>query len=175
MTSQLVSTQCKSRPPIATNQAFPIIADRDRHQILIAVLNRYYNFANPDDLGYVYFYAAEVATAVYVGNIPLCWQLARRIFHVGTWAGFEDVDEQTPDRQCDDRKRKRVLHPTLPASLFSTQASTMSSFCFKIVAPSCHQTSRCYDIRVQRTLRIEFRAIYLPMGLNFPVIAHHGS
>src|SRR3569833_2328217 len=146
MTSQLVSTQCKSRPPIATNQAFPIIADRDRHQILIAVLNRYYNFANPDDLGYVYFYAAEVATAEYVGNIPLCWQLARRIIHVGTWAGIEDVDdvdEQSPDRHCDDRKRNRVLHPSLPASLFSTQVCSLCCFCLNIVAPSCHQTSRC--------------------------------
>jgi len=40
-------------------------------QILIAILNRYYNFTNPNDLVYTYWYVAEVATAVYVGNIPV--------------------------------------------------------------------------------------------------------
>lgn len=55
-------------------------------QIIVAVLNRYYNFNNPDDLGYVYFYVAEVATAVYVGNIPLCWPLFRRIVHGSAWS-----------------------------------------------------------------------------------------
>lgn len=54
--------------------------------VIIAVLNRYYNFNNPDDLGYVYFYVAEVATAVVVGNLPLCWPLFRRIVHGSSWS-----------------------------------------------------------------------------------------
>ncbi|KAK0716053.1 hypothetical protein B0H67DRAFT_666603 [Lasiosphaeris hirsuta] len=54
--------------------------------ILVAILNRYFNFSNPNDLGYVYFYVAEVATAIYVGNIPLCWALIQRVFSAGPWS-----------------------------------------------------------------------------------------
>jgi hypothetical protein len=54
--------------------------------IVIAVLNRYYNFNNPDSVQYVYFYVAEVATAVFVGNVPLLWPLFRRIVHGSSWS-----------------------------------------------------------------------------------------
>ncbi|KAK3360495.1 hypothetical protein B0T25DRAFT_578413 [Lasiosphaeria hispida] len=54
--------------------------------IIVAILNRYFNFSNPNDLGYVYFYVAEVATAIYVGNIPLCWALIQRVFSAGPWS-----------------------------------------------------------------------------------------
>lgn len=41
--------------------------------------------ANSVSQGYVYFYVAEVATAVYVGNVPLCWPIFQRIFQGGSW------------------------------------------------------------------------------------------
>jgi hypothetical protein len=53
--------------------------------IIIAVLNRYYNFSNPNDLGYVYFYVAEVATAMYVGNVPLTWPLVQHVLKASNW------------------------------------------------------------------------------------------
>ena len=59
-------------------------------------MNRYFNFSNPNDLRYVYWYVGEVATAVYVGNIPLCWPLFRRVFHLDTWSRL--VGEQSPDQ-----------------------------------------------------------------------------
>ncbi|KAH8803245.1 hypothetical protein F5884DRAFT_682416 [Xylogone sp. PMI_703] len=53
--------------------------------ILAAILNRYYNFHNNYSLIFLNWYVGEVATAVFVGNIPLCWPLLRRIFALGTF------------------------------------------------------------------------------------------
>lgn len=95
-------------------------------QILIAILNRYYNFSNPNDLIYTYWYVAEVATAVYVGNIPLCWQFIAHIFRMGSWASFGS--EERPVEPANKapagaaKQRKKLLHSMLPASLWSTNA-----------------------------------------------------
>ena len=35
--------------------------------------------------GYAYFYVAEVATAIYVANLPLCWPLIQRLFRALPW------------------------------------------------------------------------------------------
>jgi len=81
-------------------------------QIIIAILNRYYNFSNPNDLGYVYFYVAEVATAVYVGNIPLCWPLVRRVFQGSSWARSsadgQKLDPNRPRTYAHGRNRRAV-------------------------------------------------------------------
>ncbi|KAK5652655.1 hypothetical protein OQA88_10249 [Cercophora sp. LCS_1] len=94
--------------------------------ILIAILNRYYNFSNPNDLIYTYWYVAEVATAVYVGNIPLCWQFIAHVFRMGSWASFGSEQRQPePVNQAPAgaaKQRKKLLHSMLPASLWSTQA-----------------------------------------------------
>ncbi|CAM1509018.1 Fc.00g027570.m01.CDS01 [Cosmosporella sp. VM-42] len=45
--------------------------------ILAAVLNRYYNFTNPNSYVFLYWYVAEVGVAMYVGNLPLCWPVIR--------------------------------------------------------------------------------------------------
>jgi hypothetical protein len=66
--------------------------------VIIAVLNRYYNFNNPDDLAYVYFYVAEVATAVFVGNLPLCWPLFRHIVHGSSWSRDESSGQTDPNK-----------------------------------------------------------------------------
>ncbi|KAF7597130.1 hypothetical protein BBP40_009468 [Aspergillus hancockii] len=49
--------------------------------ILMAALNKYYNFAEPYNLRFLRWYVAEVATAVYVSNVPLLWPLLRQLFH----------------------------------------------------------------------------------------------
>jgi hypothetical protein len=93
-------------------------ADIPAPQIVIAVLNRYYNFHNVDDLGYVYFYVAEVATAVYVGNIPLCWPLFRRLVHGSAWSrdgssGKTDDPNQPRTRTHSRFSKKRLNSSSL--------------------------------------------------------------
>lgn len=96
-------------------------------KILIAILNRYYNFSNPNDLIYTYWYAAETATAVYVGNVPLCWQFISHVFQMGSWATFAS-DPRPPEQggyqHADRAPRRRLLHSMLPASLWSTHRGT---------------------------------------------------
>ncbi|KAF7596829.1 hypothetical protein BBP40_012429 [Aspergillus hancockii] len=49
--------------------------------ILMAALNKYYNFSRLFDARFLKWYVAEVATAVYVSNLPLLWPLLRQVFH----------------------------------------------------------------------------------------------
>ncbi|KAM7194148.1 hypothetical protein V8F20_008068 [Naviculisporaceae sp. PSN 640] len=109
--------------------------------ILMAILNRYYNFSNPNELVYTYWYVAEVATAVYVGNLPLCWQFISHVFKTGSWASFKGEPGQDPNshvlavpgtpaaarRPQPKRKKTRNLHSVLPHSLFSTHNATRLS------------------------------------------------
>lgn len=48
--------------------------------ILAAILNRYYNFSNPNSYVFLYWYVAEVGVAMLVGNMPLCWPVFRTVF-----------------------------------------------------------------------------------------------
>ncbi|OGM46612.1 hypothetical protein ABOM_004666 [Aspergillus bombycis] len=48
--------------------------------ILMAALNKYYNFSNLTNARFLKWYVAEVATAVYVSNVPLLWPLLRQVF-----------------------------------------------------------------------------------------------
>lgn len=58
-----------------------------RHQqVLAAILNRYYNWAHPNSLVYLRWYVGEVATAVYVVNVPACWPLLRKVFKLDNWS-----------------------------------------------------------------------------------------
>lgn len=107
----------------------------------MAILNRYYNFSHPNELVYTYWYVAEVATAVYVGNLPLCWQFISHVFKTGSWASFKGEPGQDPNshvlvvpgtpaaarRQQAKRRKTRNLHSVLPHSLFSTTNATRLS------------------------------------------------
>ncbi|KAB5515472.1 hypothetical protein GE09DRAFT_1159726 [Coniochaeta sp. 2T2.1] len=66
--------------------------------VIIAILNRYYNFSNPNSVAYVYFYVAEVATAVFVGNVPLCWPLFRRIVQGSAWSRDQSAGISDPNQ-----------------------------------------------------------------------------
>lgn len=53
---------------------------------MCAVLNRYYNFtAGYGSLVYLNWYAGETSTAIIVANIPHCWPLLSRVFHLGSF------------------------------------------------------------------------------------------
>ncbi|KAJ9632398.1 hypothetical protein H2203_000803 [Taxawa tesnikishii (nom. ined.)] len=61
------------------------LADRIA-QILTAILNCVYNFAHLKITGYLNWYAGEVATSIYVANVPACWPLLRKLFGLNTWS-----------------------------------------------------------------------------------------
>ena len=53
---------------------------------MAAIINRYYNWAHPNSLVYLRWYVGEVATAVYVVNVPACWPLLRKVFKLDNWS-----------------------------------------------------------------------------------------
>jgi hypothetical protein len=65
--------------------------------ILAACLNRYYNFTIQYSIIFLNWYAGEVATAVIVANIPLCWPLIRWLFSLDTFNGHSRSG-QTPGK-----------------------------------------------------------------------------
>ena len=58
--------------------------------VLVAILNRYYNFSQPDTLVFLSWYNGEATTAVLIANIPFCWTLLRKIFRLDAWAGSNE-------------------------------------------------------------------------------------
>jgi hypothetical protein len=95
--------------------------DADGRQIIAAVLNRYYNFSNPNDLGYTYWYIGEVAISIFVGNIPLCWPLVRRVFRADTWSDSKETPEV---RQPPRKPRRPPLHQLYSSFLLTTMRQT---------------------------------------------------
>ena len=55
--------------------------------VLVAILNRYYNFVMPHDLVFLAWYNGEASTAVVIANVPFCWALLRRVFSLDSWGG----------------------------------------------------------------------------------------
>lgn len=53
--------------------------------VLVAILNRYYNFTVSNSLVFLIWYNGEASTAVMVANIPFCWTLLRRVFALDAW------------------------------------------------------------------------------------------
>jgi hypothetical protein len=48
-------------------------------QIISATLNRYYCFAHPDSILWIFWYVREASTAIIVTNVPHCYTLLRKI------------------------------------------------------------------------------------------------
>ncbi|KAI1014482.1 hypothetical protein LB504_012085 [Fusarium proliferatum] len=84
--------------------------------ILAAVLNRYYNFSNPNSYVFLYWYVAEGGVALWVGNLPLCWPVLR--LALGSKGDSTDPSSypNTPYRngsypEGSARRRTQGLHP----------------------------------------------------------------
>ncbi|KAK0639205.1 hypothetical protein B0T16DRAFT_337132 [Cercophora newfieldiana] len=60
--------------------------------VLLAILNRVFNFVMPHDLVFLAWYNGEASTAVIIANIPFCWPLVRRVFGVESWGGSSPTD-----------------------------------------------------------------------------------
>lgn len=86
------------------------------YQIIAAVLNRYYNFSNPNDLGYTYWYVGEVSISIFVGNIPLCWPLIRRVFRANTWSDSGDLGQAPPLPRKPPRAKPRLYSTGWPST-----------------------------------------------------------
>ncbi|KAJ9137543.1 Decarboxylase [Pleurostoma richardsiae] len=56
--------------------------------VLVAILNRYFNFTTTNDLVFLVWYNGEASTAVMIANIPFCWTLLRRLFALDAWGGY---------------------------------------------------------------------------------------
>lgn len=55
--------------------------------VLVAILNRYYNFTESNSYIFLIWYNGEASTAVMIANIPFCWTLLRTIFSLDAWGG----------------------------------------------------------------------------------------
>lgn len=64
--------------------------------ILMAALNKYYNFKQLQNARYLKWYVAEVATAVYVSNVPLLWPLLRQAFRCLRTTGHSNYTSRGP-------------------------------------------------------------------------------
>ncbi|QUC15801.1 uncharacterized protein UV8b_00042 [Ustilaginoidea virens] len=56
--------------------------------MLASTLNRYYCFAHPDSILWIYWYVREASTAVIVTNVPHCYALPRKVFHLGAFGSL---------------------------------------------------------------------------------------
>ncbi|OGM50726.1 hypothetical protein ABOM_000539, partial [Aspergillus bombycis] len=87
-----------------------------RAQILMAILNRYVNFTEEYTVSFLRWYVAEVATAVYVANVPLLWPLLRELFSLSSFAnsyGRQGVSFPSGRRTTNthhSRLRSRLSH-----------------------------------------------------------------
>jgi hypothetical protein len=57
-------------------------------QILCAILNKFYSFTQPFGLDWTAWYVRESSTALITANLPMTWTLFRRLFNVGSFAGY---------------------------------------------------------------------------------------
>ncbi|CAK7224589.1 hypothetical protein SCUCBS95973_005568 [Sporothrix curviconia] len=72
--------------------------------VLVAILNRYYNFTVSNSLVFLIWYNGEASTAVMVANIPFCWTLLRRIFALDAWGSSSRRSRNASGAQrLDDR------------------------------------------------------------------------
>lgn len=51
-------------------------------QIISAILNRYYCFAHPESIMWIFWYVREASTAVIVTNIPHSYALLRKVLNL---------------------------------------------------------------------------------------------
>ena len=63
--------------------------------VIIAILNRYYNFTTTNDLVFLGWYNGEAAAAMIISSVPYCWNLLRRVFSLGSWNASKDNGSKT--------------------------------------------------------------------------------
>ena len=75
----------RARLPLLRKIILCIIFSLGLLVVLVAILNRYYNFTVSNSLVFLIWYNGEASTAVMVANIPFLWTLLRYIFSLDAW------------------------------------------------------------------------------------------
>ncbi|KAH7153615.1 hypothetical protein EDB81DRAFT_791665 [Dactylonectria macrodidyma] len=105
-----VPIMIKIRLPMKRKIALCCVFGLGIFNILAAVLNRYYNFSNPNSYVFLYWYVAEVGVAMYVGNLPLCWPIIR--IALGSKGSSSDPSYPNPSYpNSASRSKQSSRHP----------------------------------------------------------------
>ncbi|KAE8409012.1 hypothetical protein BDV37DRAFT_294554 [Aspergillus pseudonomiae] len=106
----------RSRIPLKRQESLDLSLSLTIDIILMAILNRYVNFTEEYTANFLRWYVAEVATAVYVANVPLLWPLLRELFSLSSFAnsyGRQGVSFPSGHRTTNthhSRLRSRLSH-----------------------------------------------------------------
>jgi hypothetical protein len=107
----------RARLPLKRKIVLCIVFSLGVFVVLVAILNRYYNFSEPDNLVFLSWYNGEASTAVMIANIPFCWTLLRRIFSLDAWGGSKQPSRMTAGPPTIGAARKfyggRDVHPSI--------------------------------------------------------------
>ncbi|KPM35988.1 hypothetical protein AK830_g10570 [Neonectria ditissima] len=66
------------------------------HQILSAILNKFYSFNEPFGSNWTFWYIRESSTALITANLPYIWTLLRRVFNLKSFAGYSNKRSTNP-------------------------------------------------------------------------------
>ena len=96
----------RARLPMVRKVILVIIFSLGLLVVLVAILNRYYNFTIINSYIFLIWYNGEASTAVMVANIPFCWTLLRNVFSLDAWtnssrrsrnaSGAQRLDDNDP-------------------------------------------------------------------------------
>lgn len=115
----------RTRLPLMRKIILCIIFSLGLLVVLVAILNRYYNFTVENSLVFLVWYNGEASTAVMVANIPFCWTLLRRLFSLDAWSnstrrsrnasGAQRLDDNSPGSgRFRQSAQKMQLQPQKP-------------------------------------------------------------
>lgn len=105
-----------ARLPFGQKAALCVVFGIAAVDVLLAALNRYFNFTMPDDYIFLVWYNAEASTAVMLANMSFLWTLLRTVFKLSSWggagAGAPVADQRRPANApipMDDLPRRRPV------------------------------------------------------------------
>uniref|UniRef100_A0A0B7KJX1 Rhodopsin domain-containing protein n=1 Tax=Bionectria ochroleuca TaxID=29856 RepID=A0A0B7KJX1_BIOOC len=107
--------------------------------ILAAILNRYYNFSNPNSSVFLYWYVAEVGMAILVGNMPLCWPVLKAIFGLYDKSDTPSSHGYTFSSGSGNKKKPNIiLSRTVPGATMWDRLSEQEEAAASSQGPSNH-------------------------------------
>jgi hypothetical protein len=77
----------KTRLPLRRKLVLSAVFSLGVFTVLVAILNRYFNFTIDNSYIFLTWYNGEICTAIMIANIPFCWTLLRKVFHLDSWGG----------------------------------------------------------------------------------------
>ena len=97
-------------------------------QIISATLNRYYCFAHPDSILWIFWYVREASTAIIVTNVPHCYTLLRKILNLDAFgtliSGFSRPKQTQTSKYATTSTELNNLHHGKPGVRIEDGEST---------------------------------------------------